>query len=1591
MTSGTLRGLELEAGVNYSSAEDFNLWLGTGTDGLFIASTHRRTTDIYAGDGNATVNQRDDTIAIKSISGVTTVHGQGGNDFIYVNVDAPSGAANDASFFAQFKNAAAAAANEAVFNTLFSRTNANQIGAVLNLHGEGNSDQYTLNFAGQGQALVNVFDNGAPDNGVDTLIVNGAATSADTFLLRRTFVALLNDSNNDGAFDQVERVNYDENINARLIVNGLGGDDMFVADDNSAITTLDGGEGNDTFQIGQVFGTLRDAQAGVAATDTFGTTPIIVGVIRDPVTNDVIFDPTSFDPVTDELSQPTIDAINAAILHQRNLGLALDGVAYVSNGVTHATTIFGGSGEDTFNVYHNKGTLRLEGEADNDTFIVRAFVTIDLSLQGETEVNGGAGTDTINYAINAPVSIDGGTGFDRVVVLGTPFNDSFVVTSEGIFGAGLNVKFVNIESAELDTLEGDDTIYILGTGDGIVTTIIGGLGNDTVNVMGDVMKPIVSDDLLGRSGVITQGLTSGDADYNLVGVNGVAVNVISASGGSLVNIAPTGEPLQVTEDGTHAHYFISLVAPDVSSLGINPVYLTVSAGVASSSDRNAGGAGVLVRVNGGAFTNAVVLTFNAATATTVFEIEVMAVDDGAAEGPRMALISHSINSANPAYDDLPLIDTFVNVVDNDQPGLDIRQLSLEGGIYGDNSTQVLENGFGDIYSVALTAAPALGETVTVALQTDGQITARSLAGNLAYLTFNHSNWMTAQTVSVTAVDDPLDGIEISRITHVVTSSAPAGVYAGFPTTSSSRLSVTVFDNETPGAIVQQSGGSTVVVENGATDGYRVRLTGAPDTNVTLTLRTDMQTLLSGSGLVAVDVTGGQGYFEYAYTFTTGNWSQWANFTVSANPDFTGANDKLKSFATQDQNLDQIRGPLIIEGGVGEGVTRALEPPVMLPGETNELSEVEILDANTVAALESNDIDVLNVFHTDNSDADSGSLSWRTTDSGGQSIANPGLALTGFEMGGDLSVDQGTTGQPSVVHYGGGITYNAFETVEVLLGKGNESLTINDTGDRDEKNPAVEVDHATITAVHGGGGGDTITINNRGEGPLVVYGDTSEDGTRYSNNKPAGSINGTSFGNPGNDVINASAMPDQADAFVGIVIDGGPGDDTLYGSQDDDHLAGSAGDDIIHAQAGNDHVYGDSSFNLNLMLFAQDQLARFDSGVPDQLAKINAMFSVPVLAAGGADTINGNGGNDVIFGDHGIIGQVDGTRRIESTGNIVRMATTTVSNGGADVIHGNDGNDFAFGGVANDTIYGDAGSDLVFGDHGSVTAGAAGSVDAARIGQVDGAGVDNPGAAFTYTSDISAAADASAGNDTLYGGSLATLDTDTGKNILLGQQGSDTIYGGGSDDDIYGGHNVANGTDAGDFIDGAAGNDVIVGDNGLIEHTSAATDPRFAVLQGQLLYDSNGLALVSAAVNGVNPSAVEARRIQLFDHDDSANNTGNYGNDTIAGGADDDVIFGQLGADRIHGDGMLAGTGLATLIATIANSDIGGDDYVEGNGGTDTIYGGLGQDDLIGGSSSLYSLTSPAVRPDGSDVIFGGNGDMTARNTEGTASTHATPT
>ncbi|MFY9854176.1 MAG: hypothetical protein WAK26_09905, partial [Terracidiphilus sp.] len=139
----------------------------------------------------------------------------------------------------------------------------------------------------------------APTAG-STLTINGT-NNADNILMRANttgsaFVADLDANSN------VERVNYTGAI-SDLVVNTLGGNDTVTMDDNLTYTLVQGSGGNDTFQVGQVFQSLRDAAAGVAAGDQFATT--------------------------------------------------LTSQGYLSNGISFETTILGGTGNDLFTVYHN--------------------------------------------------------------------------------------------------------------------------------------------------------------------------------------------------------------------------------------------------------------------------------------------------------------------------------------------------------------------------------------------------------------------------------------------------------------------------------------------------------------------------------------------------------------------------------------------------------------------------------------------------------------------------------------------------------------------------------------------------------------------------------------------------------------------------------------------------------------------------------------------------------------------------------------------------------------------------------------------------------------------------------------------------------------------------------------------------------------------------------------------------------------------------------------------------------------------------------------------------------------------------------------
>ena len=58
-------------------------------------------------------------------------------------------------------------------------------------------------------------------------------------------------------------------------------------------------------------------------------------------------------------------------------------------------------------------------------------IGLGFSTSRPLDIRAGGGEDEVQYNVNAPVNVDGGTGFDKLVVLGTEFADDFAITDKG--------------------------------------------------------------------------------------------------------------------------------------------------------------------------------------------------------------------------------------------------------------------------------------------------------------------------------------------------------------------------------------------------------------------------------------------------------------------------------------------------------------------------------------------------------------------------------------------------------------------------------------------------------------------------------------------------------------------------------------------------------------------------------------------------------------------------------------------------------------------------------------------------------------------------------------------------------------------------------------------------------------------------------------------------------------------------------------------------------------------------------------------------------------------------------------------------------
>ena len=1325
--------------------------------------------------------------------------------------------------------------------------------------------------------VIDISDSGAPGSGADTVDILGTAED-DIFLSRQGFVALMHGTEAQvrgeaaGRPVTVERINYDRSVNGRLSVLGFDGDDLFISDDNSTIMTLDGGAGKDTFQFGQVFGVEPIAgNSGIAAGD---------GI--------------------------------SAVLTTRG---------WLSSGISYATIAQGGDGNDTFIVYANRAELKLEGEADNDDFIVRAFLLDhDPDSGALTEVGGGAGDDNIQYNVNAPVAIDGGSGFDTVVVLGTKGDDAFVVTEDGVFGAGLNISLTeNEEAIELDGLEGDDTFFVLSTPANAVTHLIGGLGSDTFDVTGDVTETIFAADTEGRSGVVNHSATSGDADYHQAFVEGIGTSVADENVGVVVisqeAAGDTTAGKTVVEEfngGTVDIYSVVLAVQPTAT-----VFVTVSAARASTSDREIATATM----------SATGLSF-AQGGSTLTRSAGSWIADGFDE--YMSLELSGVGDSNGVYEIVSVTATEI----------------------------VVRETFATTETNTNSASVIAQRAESVLISADGTTFTDALV-----LEFDATNWNQAQTVSVRAQDD---GAAEGERTVVINHSA-LSADATFDSATIQNLEVTVYDDDKAGLIIEETGSETQILEgnggDGISDSWSVRLTRQPTADVIVDLSDDSNSndlTLSTAQLV----------------FNAANWNQAQSVTVSSGTDgvaevtervqvshdVTSADLNWSATETVKQRVEVVDGDT---AGVLVRETNGDTIIIDQPGETDDYL-MRLTKAPT-------DDVVINIF-------DDGQT--RVQASARVSIVTlaqeSGVAVTfekvadgpdrivrasgswfdaGFDAGMTLDIS-GTTNNNGVVFIGS----ISEDGSTITLAGGLDVTDETTSGDF-----SVTAGQVTFTAANWNQDVQIVLEADPNFAPTAKSLVTKRfPAQQHTTSKVFGPLLIDGGVTEPREIRKAVMLPTESDPgpiALNITTDETEQNDKVIIRND-----GSPVDDIGFMRVVNDIPTGGLP-NLSGTGVLVNGLGmgtgtvQFNEGTPTAPILVDyyqgiSMRTVEII--------------DVRLGDGDDTFTIEGTNT--ASDNTVDLPVTAVHGGGGSdtitvtggagpdsllVIYGDtvyDGSDYSYiGGAPN-------GSGVVFNavdfpqDHADV-------IDASAVDPGAGAAVG-----LTIYGGI--------GDDTIRGSQ--------GADHIAGGGGDDQIFGLGGDDHIYGDNGfkviletrdlqITDQIDADpqydsadtrvpglDMIEGGAGDDIIIGDFGEIEQVAGTL--RLAT---------------TAAVSAVRATNVEeGADDRLFGQAGEDMIIGGFGADLVDAGTESNILFGDNGeVDWFGTDGDVSDIDMARTVSdAVGGADTligaGGDDIALGGQGADLIQVGQGDNIVIGDAGIITAATEDAPQTGRSDLTLG---------------------
>ncbi len=330
--------------------------------------------------------------------------------------------------------------------------------------------------------------------------------------------------------------------------------------------------------------------------------------------------------------------------------------------------------------------------------------------------------------------------------------------------------------------------------------------------------------------IVTAAATSTDGSFN--GLNGSDVGVTNNDNDTAgITVSPTSG-LTTTEGGGTATFTVVLDSQPTANVTVGLSSNDLTEGTVAPAS----------------------LAFTAGNWNTAQTVTVTGVNDFVADGDvPYTIVTAAATSTDPGYSGRNAADVGVTNTDNDTAGMTVSPTS---------GLTTTEAGGTATFTVVLTSQPTANVTIGLSSNdlTEGTVAPASLI-------FTAGNWNTAQTVTVTGVNDPVaDGdVPYTIVTAPATSTDP-----GYSGRDAADVSVTNTDNDTAGITVNPTSGLTTT-EGGGTATFTVVLTSQPTANVTI-------------GLSSSDLTEGT-VAPASVTFTSGNWNTAQTVTVTGVDDF----------------------------------------------------------------------------------------------------------------------------------------------------------------------------------------------------------------------------------------------------------------------------------------------------------------------------------------------------------------------------------------------------------------------------------------------------------------------------------------------------------------------------------------------------------------------------------------------------------------------------------------------------------------------------------------------------------------------------------